>query len=176
MWKELYALEVPGLRWAQDNVSAKDGLTWWWTPLMDSEIIRASWHLPRDRKFTNAFVEALTLELAPALRGIPYDRDPKPTARNWRVAAKAWARRASTRAGIWLPPSRNRPKHPFWDAFLFEREPRVWNRVIDDRYVRKVLAFSPRSRVLWSIATLELLAEGLENLPVPVSMEGAAAA
>lgn len=157
-WRELFFWQRWALHWGQDNMAAKFGIAFWWTPLMDKSLIRASWWLPEDRKSSNAFIEALTARLAPELAGVPYD------AYHQGAVAKMWNRirrklpaslRKSPKADFELGPNRRER----WTQLLLEGETRVWPSLVEEAYVRRIVDERPDAHILWSLATIESFAE-----------------
>lgn len=164
-WLDFFYWQNRDLHWGEDFMSARDLIYWHWTPLIDRRFVQAAWQLaPRD-KLSNRFIHEVTAILAPQLRDIPYDHGDsyviaKRVARKVLKQLSRFDKRFSlglrrNTYGIDGDPALLR----FWNEVFFGSGDHVWRDLIDEAQVRYLITTNPSSDILWSTASVELVAQ-----------------
>ena len=67
-WLNLFYWQNRALQWGADDMSAKDVMSWHWTPLLNGELIKMYLRLPQHKRTGKQLIEEMTTALLPALR------------------------------------------------------------------------------------------------------------
>lgn len=160
-WLDLHYWLVDGLRWGEDMMSVKSPLYWHWTPLQDLHLIRIYWNLQFDKKNTDAYSKDMAVALAPELKGQPYDADIKPRKSMYYRITRRLARRFGLSTERLTGANRKQADAhlmQFWEQTFFSKRDHIWPKFISENQLRDIIRKAPESRVLWKLATVELVA------------------
>ena len=162
LWSDIYEWQIGALHWGQDNATVKDLFFWWWTPLLDRTLIRASWLVPRKFRSSYAFIEAVTDRLVPGLSKLEYDKKPSRQSVINRMIRKT--KRIFSELNP-LPTMKQSSDDghkdlPKWVIMLFKNKDPVWKKFIDERYLKAIVEQKKGdSDIVWSALTIELFNE-----------------
>ncbi len=156
-WLDYYYWKNTCLRWGSDMLSVKSPIYWFWTPLVDRELMRIAFALSPEEKMTSHFVENLTSYLAPELTGLAYDHEIRSHANTKYSSLAEKVIRKLKRHNYLFRQKTNKNLSGFWNEILFLAKEHPWEQFIDKDTLCKLISSEPSSSVLWNAATLELL-------------------
>lgn len=164
-WLDLFYWQKRTLQWGGDTMSVKSLMDWRWTPLFDRTLIQTAWRLRPEQKSSNQFIEAVTLKLQPALRGVTYNLKPTVPRKHLLKTIKLTLKKIARQTPLLdkLVAQDTIKKHDtdqhllrFWQDVFFQKPPHVWPELIDKHYLDETLK-RPTSEILWNLATVELV-------------------
>ncbi len=168
-WALTFYWQNRGALWGSDVLSLMQPAAWWWTPLVDRELVQCTLLLFQRGQLEPNFMDEMTKRNAPQLSSVLGIDEIAAKKGKWdgrisRVLRRIRAsrihrvvnRNGYSLDGHYFPISNRRDQ--MWKDF-FEKNNYVWADFCDRKYLTETIERAPDAQVLWNLATLELFVQ-----------------